>query len=82
MDFDKQTECLIQYGFEGVAIELSSEKELSLEKLIKKYKENLSIGNNLTNLIVTCNDQIMESITQPVIAGNYYVIHIKHDKKG
>lgn len=76
-------EIKIQHGFKSITIDLDSEKNKTIESLIKKYKDNLFISVPLATLMITesqSNKTI--NLTDEVSAGAFYIINVRHDGKG
>lgn len=78
-----QSEIKIQHGFKSIVVDINSEKNKTLEAILKKYKDNLFISVPLNTLLITesnSNDSI--DITDEVINQSFYIINLKHDAKG
>lgn len=77
------TECSIKYKFENIVLTLEDEKNLTLETLIKKYRDSLGIGTNLESLVITTTDSVSPiELTENVVGGTQYVLEVNHDSKG
>lgn len=79
----EKNEILIQHGFKHIIVDLESEKNKTLEAILKKYKDNLFISVPLNTLLITeseLNKTI--DITDVVVAQSYYIVNLKHDAKG
>lgn len=79
----EKNEILIQHGFKRIVIDLDSEKNKTLEAILKKYKDNLFISVPLNTLLIT-ESEFNKSIdiTDMVVAQSYYIVNLKHDAKG
>lgn len=77
------SEIKIQHGFKHIIIDLTSEKNHTLEAILKKYKDNLFISVPLNTLLITeSNSNASVNINDEVKGQSYYVINLKHDAKG
>lgn len=79
----EKNEILIQHGFKQIIVDLESEKNKTLEAILKKYKDNLFISVPLNTLLITESEfNKTIDITDVVVAQSYYIVNLKHDAKG
>lgn len=77
-------ETTFQHGFKIITIDLDSEKNLKLEALLKKYRDNLfiSVPLNTLNITESTTNRTVTNLQETVKAGSFYVVNLKHDAKG